>query len=146
MISQRKRVWSFEINQHRDSWRQKDSTVRQTNIVAAKSPLLSHSRPLSTRHRDHITWFWRCLGTVFEHIPLCSHNNMVTALGSCVKWPLWATSYTRLKTCDRCILRSLISRKGWDRPSSLHIRTWRRKDPKQLSWMKSPYGFFHNIL
>ena len=36
----------------------------------------------------HITWFWRCVGTVFGHFLLGSHNYMVTTLGSCVKWPL----------------------------------------------------------
>ena len=43
---------------------------------------------LHLRVRDHTTWFWRCLGTVFGHFLLGSHNFMVTALGSCVKWPL----------------------------------------------------------
>ena len=33
------------------------------------------------------TWFWRYLGTAFEHFLLGSHNFMVTALDSCVKWP-----------------------------------------------------------
>ena len=28
------------------------------------------------------------IGTAFEHFLLGSHNFMVTALGSCVKWPL----------------------------------------------------------
>ena len=32
--------------------------------------------------------FWRCLGTAFGHFLLGSHNFMVMALGSCVKWPL----------------------------------------------------------
>ena len=31
---------------------------------------------------------WRCLGTAFGHLLLGSHNLMVTALGSCVKWSL----------------------------------------------------------
>ena len=29
----------------------------------------------------------KCLGTAFGHFHLGSHNFMVTALGSCVKWP-----------------------------------------------------------
>ena len=37
---------------------------------------------------DHTTWCWRCVGTAFRHFLLGSHNFMVTALGSCVKWPL----------------------------------------------------------
>ena len=32
--------------------------------------------------------FERCLGTAFGHFRLDSHHFMVTALGSCVKWPL----------------------------------------------------------
>ena len=33
------------------------------------------------------TWFWRCVGTAFGHFLLGSDNFMVTALGSCMKWP-----------------------------------------------------------
>ena len=43
-----------------------------------------------TRHlriRDHTMRFWKCLGTAFGHFLLGSHNPMVMALGSCVKWP-----------------------------------------------------------
>ena len=45
------------------------------------------------------TWFRRCIGTAFGQFNLGSHNVMVTAFGSCVKWPLLtsgirATSYT----------------------------------------------------
>ena len=32
--------------------------------------------------------FGRCVGTAFGHVLLGSHNFMVTALRSCVKWPL----------------------------------------------------------
>ena len=42
---------------------------------------------LHLRISDHTTWFWRCVGTTFGHFLLGSHNFMVTALGSCVKWP-----------------------------------------------------------
>jgi hypothetical protein len=42
---------------------------------------------LHLRVRDHPAWFWRCLGTAFGHFLLGSHNFMVTALDSCVKWP-----------------------------------------------------------
>ena len=34
------------------------------------------------------TWFWRCVGTAFGDFLLGSHNFMVMALSSCVKWPL----------------------------------------------------------
>ena len=42
---------------------------------------------LHSRIRDHTTWFQRCVGTVFGHCLLGSHHFMVTAAGSCVKWP-----------------------------------------------------------
>ena len=42
---------------------------------------------LHLRLCDHTTWFWRCLGMAFGHFLLGSHNFMVMALGSCVKWP-----------------------------------------------------------
>ena len=37
-------------------------------------------------------WFGRCIRTAFGHFLLGSHNFMVTALGSCVKWPQAAGS------------------------------------------------------
>ena len=43
---------------------------------------------LHLRIRDHTTWVWKCFETAFGHFLLGSHNFMVTALGSCVKWPL----------------------------------------------------------
>jgi hypothetical protein len=36
---------------------------------------------LLLRVRDHITWFWRCVGTTFGHFHLGSHNFMVMAHG-----------------------------------------------------------------
>ena len=51
--------------------------------------------------------------------------------------PLRATSHTRLKAHDHCILGSLIGQKGRDRLSLLHSGRWRPKGPKKLSWMKS---------
>ena len=42
---------------------------------------------LCLRARDHTTWFWKCLEIAFGHFLLGSHNSMVKALGSCVKWP-----------------------------------------------------------
>ena len=43
-------------------------------------------------------------------------------------------------------LKALIGRKDWDRPSSLHTRRWRPKDPKILSWMQSLHGFLNDKL
>ena len=47
-----------------------------------------------------------------------------------------ATSHTKLKACDHCILRSLIGRKGQGCPSSIHTRRWRPNCPTKLPWMK----------
>ena len=49
--------------------------------------MVTYDFTLHLRIRDHTTWFWRCVGTAFGHFLLGSHNFMVTALGSCVKWP-----------------------------------------------------------
>jgi hypothetical protein len=46
-----------------------------------------HDFTLHLRVHDHTTWFWRCLGTASRHFLSGSHNFMVTALGSCAKWP-----------------------------------------------------------
>ena len=43
---------------------------------------------LHLRIHDHTTWFWRCVETAFGHYLLGSQNFMVTALSSCVKWPI----------------------------------------------------------
>jgi hypothetical protein len=40
-------------------------------------------------------WCWRCVGTAFGRFLLGSHNFMVTALGSCVKWPLGLLSINK---------------------------------------------------
>ena len=42
---------------------------------------------LHLRARDHTTWLWRCVGMAFGDFLLGSHNFMIMALGSCVKWP-----------------------------------------------------------
>ena len=42
---------------------------------------------LHLKDRDHTTWFWMCFGTACGHFLLGSHNHMVTAFDSCVKWP-----------------------------------------------------------
>ena len=56
---------------------------------------------LHLRIRDHTTWFWRCLGTASWHFLLGSHNVMVTALDSCVKWPLAQRSWVSKWANDR---------------------------------------------
>ena len=57
-----------------------------------------------------------------------------------------ATSQTRLKARDHCILRSLIGRKGQDRPSSLQARRRRLDGSKKVSWMESLHGVMHGRL
>ena len=59
---------------------------------------------------------------------------------------LRATSHTRMKAKDHCILRSLIGQKGWDHPSLLHTRRWRPKGSWKLSQMKRLHGFLHGRL
>ena len=49
---------------------------------------VAHDFTLNLRIRDDPTQFWRCVGTAFGHFLLHLHNFMVTALGSCVRWPL----------------------------------------------------------
>ena len=48
--------------------------------------LATYGFTLNFKVRDHTTWVWRCFGTALGHFILGSHNAMVTALGSCVKW------------------------------------------------------------
>src|ERR1700737_1628746 len=45
---------------------------------------ITYDFALHLRIRDHITWFWKCLGIAFGHFLLGTHNIMVMALGSCV--------------------------------------------------------------
>ena len=49
--------------------------------------LVTYDFTLHLRARDHTTLFWRRVRTAFGHVLLGSHNFMVTALGSCAKWP-----------------------------------------------------------
>ena len=53
-----------------------------------------------------------------------------------LKWlcfpPKWATSHTRLKSHDRCILRSLIGRKGRDHSSSLQTTRCEAQGPRAI--------------
>jgi hypothetical protein len=50
--------------------------------------LSTYDFKLHLRICDHTTWYWRCVGTAFGHFLLGSHNFIVMALDSCVKWPL----------------------------------------------------------
>ena len=59
---------------------------------------------LHLRIRGHTTWFWRCCGTAFGHFLLSSYNFMVTALGSCVKWPWFC----------RALIRKLVTSEIWE--------------------------------
>ena len=61
--------------------------IHWNSIILVEGPV-TYAFTLHLRVHDHTTWFWRCLGTTFGHILLGSHNFMVTALGSSVKWPL----------------------------------------------------------
>ena len=54
--------------------------------LRAHSHMTSHYTWGSVTHTP--TSCWRCVGTAFGHFLLGSHNFMVMALGSCVKWPL----------------------------------------------------------
>jgi hypothetical protein len=49
--------------------------------------------------------FWRCVGTTFGHFLLGSHNFVVTALGSCVKWPLESVTLNITKLLSVAIQR-----------------------------------------
>ena len=49
---------------------------------------LTYDFTLHLRVRVHTTLFWRCVGMAFGHFLFGSHNFMVTALGSCVKWSI----------------------------------------------------------
>ena len=50
--------------------------------------MVTYDFTLHLRIRDYNTWVWRWVGTAFGHFLLGSHNFMVRALGSYVKWPL----------------------------------------------------------
>jgi hypothetical protein len=56
------------------------------NSIQLRGPV-TYDFTLHLRARDHTKWFWRCVGAAVGHFLLGSHNFMVTALGSCVKWP-----------------------------------------------------------
>ena len=101
---------------------------------------VAHNSTLDLRICDHITWFWRRLGTAFGHFLLSSHNFMVTTLGLCVKWPWFipcpysnATSTTKIVWC---IWRSLdiraiaiCSLPSWEAHLGLINDSWRPIHP-----------------
>ena len=49
--------------------------------------LITYDFTLPLRAGDHTTWFWTCLGDGLWTLLLGSHNFMIMAIGSCVKWP-----------------------------------------------------------
>ena len=57
------------------------------------------------RARDHTTLLWKCVGTAFGHFLLGSHNFVVRALGSCVKWPLILGPHWALGMPTNCLPR-----------------------------------------
>ena len=92
--------------------------------LRARSHMTSH---YTQRVPNHTTRFWWCVGTAFGHFSLGSHNSMVTALGSCVKWPyihipLFITFYVNLpihnnsKPILHCLIWSLLSLAIWNYP------------------------------
>jgi hypothetical protein len=56
------------------------------NSISFEGPV-TYDFALHLRIHDHISWFWKCLGTAFGQFLFGSHNFMITVLGSCVKWP-----------------------------------------------------------
>ena len=73
----------------------------------------------------HTTWFWRCLGTTFGHFLLGYHNFMVTARGSCVKWPLlYAHIFFKILAKRMC-----GNREAWRRTLGNHKKS-RKLDHK----------------
>ena len=71
-----------------------------------------HWNNIWLRTRSHMTshYTWGTvttlhdLGTAFEHFLLGSHNFMVTALGSCVKWPLVVKSFISFHEISRLVI------------------------------------------
>ena len=90
--------------------------------------MVAYGFTLHLRIHDHTTWFWRCLGTAFGHFLLGSHNFMVTALGSGVKWPflmldlsvmmLWAVAMI-VPSHIYMLVGPTISRLAWWGPCKL---------------------------
>ena len=68
---------------------------------------------LNLRVCDHTTRFWRCAGMAFGHFLLGSHNVMVMALGSCVKWPLLMMICLNLETWMWFVISLFKSDKPW---------------------------------
>ena len=78
------------------------------------------------------------LGTAFGCFLLGSHNLMVTALGSCMKWPSFrTTSHTSMRASDYNISSTLIGGKGGAGPSSLHTMLEGLHEYVNARWMYS---------
>jgi hypothetical protein len=58
---------------------------------------------LRLKIHDHTTWFRRCVGMAFGRLLLGSHNLVVTALSSCVKWPQVFRHYDSLLLSHACL-------------------------------------------
>ena len=72
--------------------------TRKNKISLKYNWLRIRSHMTSLRIRDQSTSFGKCGGMAFEHFLLGSHNFLVTALGSCMKWPL--VKVVDAGTCD----------------------------------------------
>ena len=62
----------------------------------------SHMTSHHLRVRNQTTWFWRYVVMACGHFLLGSHNFMVTALGSCVNWPLVSQTHAKHRLQLRC--------------------------------------------
>ena len=82
---------------------------------------------LHLRTYDHTTWFWRCLGTVFGHFSF--GLSQLHGHGSWLVCEVATKGHFIYKIEDMC-------RKGWDRPSSLHIKTWRPNTQRNFDGWK----------
>ena len=78
---------------------------------------ITYDFTLHLRVCGHTKWFWKCIGTAFGHFLLDSHSFMVTALGSCVKWPALSTFKTNwFKIWAKCH----VSHLDWSRLGNLY--------------------------
>ena len=107
----------------------------QWNNIWLRGPV-TYDFTLHLRIRDHTTWLWRCVGTVFGHFLLGSHNFMVIALGSCVKWPLLDGDMED-EGSQSTMLSTFIWIKGHfaHEPRAVTMRLW---EPKRRSVLKPP--------
>ena len=89
--------------------------------------MVTYDFTLHLRVRDHIAWFWRCLGMTFGHFLLGSHNFMVTAFGMCVKWPLAHQG-------NRIVQFKLFLSKGRQISTLLYHGCWFGKSYEENNW------------